>query len=90
MPKKPNEGCTVELSDETVLDIWAMFVEHLPASKRNDLAVRFLTIFADQDVELSDLEDIRGEDEHLDHAFDHLMDNQEESDDYGDKDEYED
>ena len=80
----------MELSEETVLDIWEMFVEHLPASKRNDLAVRFLTIFADQEIELTDLEDIRGEDEHLDHAFDILMEESEESDDYGDSDEYED
>jgi hypothetical protein len=80
----------MELSEETVLDIWEMFVEHLPASKRNDLAVRFLTIFVDQEIELTDLEDIRGEDEHLDHAFDVLMEESEESDGYGDSDEYED
>ena len=80
----------MELSEETVLDIWEMFVEHLPTSKRNDLAIRFLTILADQDIELNDLEDIRGEDEHLDHAFEILMEDSEESNKYGDSDEYED
>jgi hypothetical protein len=79
----------MEISEETVLDIWEVFVEHLPAAKKNDLAVRFLTILVDQEVDLSDLEDIRGEDEHLDHAFDQLLDDQDDPEDYGDDDEYE-
>lgn len=64
----------MEISEEIVLEIWEMFMEHLPASKRNDFAVRYLKIFLDQDVDISDLEDIRGEDEHLDHALDHFSD----------------
>jgi len=78
----------MEISEETVLGIWETFVEHLPAAKRNEIAVRFLTILVDQEVDLSDLDDIRGEDEHLDHAFDQLLDDQHDHDDYRD-DEYE-
>ena len=77
----------MEISEEVVLEIWELFMEQLPASKRNDLAVRYLKIFLDQEIEISDLEDIRGEDEHIDHALEHFADDDQ---DYDSEIEYED
>ena len=62
----------MEITEENILEIWEMFCELIPASKRNDLAIRYIKLILDQDIELSDLEDIRGEDEHLDHAFEYF------------------
>lgn len=62
----------MEISSESVLEIWEMFAEHLPPAKRDQFAVRFIKILTDHEIEISDLEDIRGEDEHLDHALDQL------------------
>jgi hypothetical protein len=78
----------MEISEEVVLEIWETFMEHLPASKRNDLAMRYLKIFLDQDIDVSDLEDIRGEDEHIDHALDQFADDDRPYDD--EESEYED
>lgn len=64
----------MEINPESVLEIWEVFCEHLPPAKREQLAFRFVKIFIDQDIELSDLDDIRGEDEYLDDAFDKLED----------------
>lgn len=75
----------MEISEESVLEIWEVFVDHLPASKRNDIAVRFIKILMDQDIGVDDLDNLRGEDEHMDHALDHFSD---ETPDY-DKDDYE-
>lgn len=79
----------MDISEESVLEIWEIFSEHVPAGKRNDLAVRFLKLIVDQDIDLADLDIIRGEDEYLDYAFEQLL--EDEADDvleYGD--EYED
>ncbi len=76
----------MDLPESALLEIWEMFSEHLPASKRNDLAVRFVDILVSNDVDLSDLGEIRGEDEHLDHAFELL----EEEEGYDDESEHED
>ena len=62
----------MEISDTTVLEIWNVFCDYLPPAKRADLAVKFVKTLMDEDIELGDLDDIRGEDEHLDHAIDEL------------------
>ena len=62
----------MEISEEVILNIWEIFYEYLPASKRNDAAVRYLKILLNQDIEISDLDGIRGEDEHLDYAIERL------------------
>lgn len=76
----------MDIPESSVLEIWEMFVEHLPASKRTDLALRFIKHLIEHDVELDDLDDIRGEDEHIDHALDVLGS---EDDDYEAEDRYE-
>ena len=62
----------MEITTSSVLEIWDMFSEHAPAGKRNDLAVKFLKLFVDQDIDIDELDELRGEDVHLDHALDTL------------------
>lgn len=62
----------MEISDATILEIWMLFYESIPIGKRNDFAVKYFRILLDGDLELPDLEDLRGEDEYLDHAFEEL------------------
>ena len=78
----------MDIAESTVLEIWDLFSDFVPAAKRNDLAVKFLRVFVDQDISLADLDDARGEDEHLDHAFDELSND--DTGEYGEDAEYED
>lgn len=63
----------MEISEASVLEGWNLFYDFIPPAKRNDFAVKYLKIFLD-DIEISELEDLRGEDEHLDYALDDLAD----------------
>lgn len=72
----------MDISENSVLEIWELFSEQLPLSKRQDMAIRFVRILLEQDIDVDDLDEIRGEDEYIDHALDHLGD--QEDDDYPD------
>ncbi len=75
----------MDISDTTILEIWNLLCDYVQASKRDEMALRYLRILTDGELELSDLEDLRGEDEYLDRAFteldDDLIDTDEELDD---------
>lgn len=62
----------MDVSDATILEVWNLFYEFIPIGKRNDFAVKYFRILLDGDIDLIDLEDLRGEDEYLDHAFEEL------------------
>jgi len=78
----------MDIAESTVLEIWDLFCDFVPSGKKNDVAVKFLRLFVEQDISLDDLDDARGEDEHLDHAFEELSDD--DGDGYGRDPEYED
>ena len=59
----------MDIEESTLLEIWDAFSDHLPPAKRNEIAVKYLRIFTEHDIDISDLDELRGEDEHLDHAF---------------------
>lgn len=80
----------IEIPSEALLEVWEMVSDNVPSSKKNDMAMRFLKIFTDHDVDLDDLSDLKGEDEHIDHAFDQLEGDSEDFDDFGESEEYED
>lgn len=63
----------MEISEASVLEVWNLFNDFVPPAKRNDFAVKYLKVFLD-DIEISELENLRGEDEHLDYALDDLSD----------------
>jgi hypothetical protein len=76
----------VEIPAESLIEIWEMVSDGVPTSKKNDLAVRFIGIFVDHDIDLSDLDDLKDHDEHLDHAFDHHAEDVEDQEDFTDED----
>lgn len=53
-----------------LLELWDLFSDYVPTGKKNDIAVKFVKILIDQDIEITDLEELRGEDDHLDYALD--------------------
>lgn len=55
-----------------LLDIWDLFSDHIQSSKKNDIAIKFFEILINNDIDLDDLEDLRGEDVNIDFALDHL------------------
>jgi len=71
----------MEISEACIIEIWNLFCDYVPPAKRNDLAVRFLKIFLDEDIDIDDLEEIQGEDENLDFALDHLDEDDDEEED---------
>lgn len=79
----------MEITNDNILEIWEMFGENMQAARRNDVALRFINWLVDNDVELESLEELRGQDEHLDFAIDQLqMENNDEE--YDDNEEFED
>lgn len=53
-----------------LLELWDLFSDYVPTAKKNDVAVKFIKTLVDQDMDITDLEELRGEDDHLDHALD--------------------
>lgn len=70
----------MELDAKTVLDLWECVKEFVPANKREELAISFLTVFVDNDVEIEDLEDLKGADHDLDNALDDVYEDEFEDD----------
>lgn len=64
----------MDLNGTIVLDIWELVVEHIPASKKDDVANKLVMMFADAGLSEGDFDSIRGEDSHLDAAIDHYLD----------------
>ena len=62
------------------MEIWDLMCDSVPVNKRNDTALKFIRIIVEQDVDISDLNEIRGEDEHLDFALDELSTDSDEAD----------
>lgn len=67
------------MADSTViLDLWELIVEYIPNGKREDVANKFVKIFADAGVEDADFESVKGEDPHLDTAIDNIKEESDE------------
>lgn len=62
----------MDIAETTVLELWNLLSDYTTIAKRDEAAMRFLKILIDDELELSDLEDLRGEDEYLDRAFEQL------------------
>jgi len=70
----------MEVDSKLVAELWETVKDLIPAAKREDVALSFLEVFQDHDVEIEDLDELRGADDDLDAAIDEL---------YGDSEEYE-
>lgn len=79
----------IEIPSEALTEIWEMMSDGVSSSKKNELAMRFVKVFLDHEVELEDLSQMKGEDEHLDHALEQYEE-EEDLGDFPDEDLYED
>ena len=74
----------MEVDSKLVAELWEKVKDFVPAGKREDVAISFLEVFHEHDVEIADLDELRGADEDLDAALDAVY-----GDDDSDVDEYE-
>ena len=72
----------MEIDAKTVSDLWETVREYVTANKREELALAFLTVFVDNDVEIEDLEDLQDIDDDLDNAIQELFEDQLDDEDY--------
>lgn len=70
----------MELDAKTVADLWETVKEYVPVNKREELALAFITVLVDNDVEISDYEDLKDVDDDLESAIDELFDDDYEDD----------
>lgn len=81
----------MELDTSVIIDIWELISSNVPNGKKEDLAIKLISILNKEGVEKDDFEIIRGEDDWLDSALDHFF-GDERDDEYEDtyNEEYED
>lgn len=65
-----------------LLDTWEVISDHLPNNKRDEMARKLVSIFAEHGLDRDDFMDIKGEDENLDAAIDALYTGESEDSDY--------
>jgi hypothetical protein len=69
----------MDINSSLALDIWTLFRDDVPASKKEDLADRYLELLEEYGLDTSDLLEIEGEDRYLDAA---IVARQEEHEEY--------
>jgi hypothetical protein len=62
----------MDLTAANLLEIWDLFSDFVTNSKKPDIAIKFIKILVDQDVDFDVLNELRGDDEYLDDAIDML------------------
>ena len=72
----------MEIDAKTVMNLWECVKEYVNANKREELAVSFLTVLVDNDVEITDLEELHGVDDDLDSALEEVFEDEFDEDDY--------
>jgi hypothetical protein len=77
----------MELDNSVIIDLWELISVGAPNTKKEDLAIRLVTLLAREGVEKTDFNSVRGEDEHLDSAVDHYF-SEDSEDDYDDDYDY--
>jgi hypothetical protein len=70
----------MEVDSKFVAELWETVKDFVPLAKREDVATSFLEVFLDHDVEIEDLDLLKGADDSLDAALDEL---------YGDTEDFE-
>jgi len=71
----------MDLTAANLLEIWDLFSDIVPNSKKGDIAIKFIKTLVDQDIEFDEINELRGEDEYLDDAID-LLEGSTSSDSY--------
>jgi hypothetical protein len=70
----------MEIDAKTVADLWETVKEYVPVPKREELVLAMLNVFVDNDVEIEDLDELRGVDDYLDDALSEVFGDEDEED----------
>ena len=74
------------MEDTEIMDIWDLFLEHIPEKHRDVAASQYVEYLLNHDVELDTLDTLIGNDEYLDNAIEEAI----EEASYDDEDSYND
>ena len=73
----------MEITAAGLLEVWDLFLDYIPqGAKKNDLAIKFIKTLIDQDIDITELEELRGEDDNLDYALDSFSGGMDQDDEY--------
>jgi heme oxygenase len=77
------------MEDTEIMDIWDLFLEHIPEKHRDVAASQYVEYLLNHDVELDTLETLIGNDEYLDNAIEEAFEeaSHDDEDSYYDGDE---
>lgn len=59
---------------QLILEIWDLFEEHIPQKSRDDIAENYLSIFEEFGIYPDELDDLEGENKHIDRALETFKD----------------
>lgn len=72
----------MSLDSGLLLEVWEVIQDHLPNSKREEMARRLVHVFAEHGMDRDDFYDIKGEDDNIDTAIDSLYTGEGDDTDY--------
>ena len=72
------------MEEDQIMEIWDLFVEHLPWKERELAASKYLEYLLDRDTDKSTLESLIGNDEFLDTAIEEYLEGSADEDYFGD------
>jgi hypothetical protein len=79
------------MEDTEIMDIWDLFLEHIPEKHRDVAASQYVEYLLNHDVEIDTLDALIGNDEYLDNAIEEAIEeasyNDDDEDSYNDGDE---
>lgn len=79
------------MEDTEIMDIWDLFLEHIPEKHRDVAASQYVEYLLNHDVEIDTLDALVGNDEYLDNAIEEAIEeasyNDDDEDSYNDGDE---
>lgn len=70
----------MSMSAGLLLEVWEAVSDAIPNNKREDMARKLVTLFAEHGMERDDFHDIKGEDDNLDSAIDSLYNGESDAD----------
>lgn len=61
------------MEETQIMEIWDLFLEHIPEKNRDIVATQYIEYLVNQDVELDVLESLIGNDDYLDDAIEEAL-----------------
>ena len=61
------------MEDTQVMEIWDLFLEHIPEKNRDIVATQYIEYLINHDIELDVLESLIGNDDYLDDAIEEAL-----------------